>query len=93
MVQIKDNEQLLSVRSIVNNTLLDFTIYNVTLNFKPVVTDKYGIIYKYTNTLEDWLQAHNIKTDIYDFSNNIDLIQRDEHNPLKCFNINIYNCI
>lgn len=102
MVQIKNNEQLLSVKSIVNNTLLDFTIlevttnkkkYNVTLNFTPVATDKFGIIYKYTNTLEDWLKKNNIKTDIYDFSNNIDLIQRDSHNPLKCFNINIYNCI
>ena len=102
MVQIKDNEQLLSVRSLVNNTLLDFTIlevvtnkkkYNITLNYKPVATDKFGIVYKYTNNIEDWLQKNNIKTDIYDFSNNIDLIQRDEHNPLKCFTINIYNCI
>lgn len=102
MVQIKNDEQLLNVKSIVNNTLLDFTIlqvttnkktYNVTLNYKPVMTDRYGIIYKYTNTLEDWLQAHNIRTDIYDYSNNIDLIQRNSHNPLKCFTINIYNCI
>lgn len=99
---IKNNEQLLSVRSIVNNTMLDFTIlevitnkkkYNITLKYKPIPTDKYGIVYKYINTLEDWLQKNNIKTDIYDYSNNTDLIQRDEHNPLKCFAINIYNYI
>jgi len=98
----KNDEQLLNVRSLVNNTLLDFTIlevttskrvYNVTLNFKPVATDKFGIVYKYTNSLEDWLQAHNIKTDLYDYSDNKDTIARDPHNPLQTISINIYNCI
>lgn len=99
---IKNNEQLLSVRSLVNNTMLDFTIlevttdkgiYNVSLEFEPVFTKTYGMVYKYKQTLSDWLQSHNIKTDIYDFSNNIDVIPRDEHNPIQTTNIFIFNSI
>ena len=102
MVQIKNDEQLLSVRSIVNNTLLDFTIlqvttdrktYNVTLRYKPVTSTGYGVIYKYIVTLCDWLKKNNIKTDVYDYSDNVDLARRDERNPLKGFNINAYNAI
>ena len=102
MVQIKNDEQLLSVRSLVNNTLLDFTIlqvttnkktYNVTLRYKPVKGANYGVVYKYIDTLYDWLKNNSIKTDIYDYSNNVDLAKRDERNPLKGFNINAYNAI
>lgn len=102
MVQIKNDEQLLSVRSVVNNTLLDFTIlqvttnkktYNVTLRYKPAKGANYGVVYKYINTLDDWLKKNNIKTDIYDYSDNVDLMKRDEHNPLQGFNLNVYNAI
>ena len=102
MVQIKNDEQLLSVKSVVNNTLLDFTIlqvttnkktYNVTLRYRPVRGANYGVVYKYINTLNDWLKENNVKTDVYDYSNNIDLEKRDERNPLKGFNLNVYNAI
>lgn len=102
MVQIKNGEQLLSVKSIVNNTLLDFTIlqvttnkktYNVTLRYKPVMSTGYGVIYKYIDNLCDWLKKKDIKTDIYDYSDNVDLAKRDKHNPLKGFNLNAYNAI
>ena len=102
MVQIKNDEQLLSVKSIMNNTLLDFTIlqvttnkktYNVTLRYKPVMSTGYGVIYKYIDTLNAWLKKNNIKSDIYDYSNNVDLAKRDKRNPLKGFNINAYNAI
>ena len=102
MVQIKNDEQLLSVKSIVNNTLLDFTIlqvttnkktYNVTLRYKPVKNTAYGVVYKYIDNLCEWLKNNNIRTDIYDYSNNVDLTKRDEHNPLKGFSLNAYNAI
>lgn len=102
MVQIKNDEQLLSVRSLVNNTLLDFTIlqvttdkktYNVTLRYKPVKSTGYGVVYKYIDNLYSWLKKNNIKSDIYDYSDNVDLARRDERNPLKVFNLNAYNAI
>jgi hypothetical protein len=101
MVQ-NDNEQLLSVKSIVNNTLLDFTIlevttnkrtYNVSLEFEPVFTKTYGMIYNYKQSLDDWLKENNIKTDIYNYSDNKDTIPRNEHNPIQTTGIFVFNSI
>lgn len=97
---IKQKERLLSVTSIVNNSILDFTIVrlvtnlqskNIVLRFEPVKSDKYGIVYKYINTIQDYCIKNNIDLSDYDIKSNIDILPIDKNNPLKVFELQVYN--
>ena len=93
-------EQLLRVTSLVNNPMLDFTILElatskrkivITLKLKKCFNKQYGVIYKYNKGIEQFCKKNKIAFDIYDFNNNIDVLPKNKSNPLKTFDISIFN--
>lgn len=98
--EIMQKEKLLRVTAIVNNSVLDFTIINlvtnlqsknIVLRFKPVLSDKYGIIYKYINNIQQYCNNNNIDFSEYDIKSNIDILPIDKNNPLRVFELQVYN--
>lgn len=93
-------EKLLRVTSIINDSMLDFTIINlvtnfksknIVLRFKPEKSDKYGVVYKYINTIQDYCIKNNIDLSDYDIKNNIDILPIDKNNPLRVFGLQVFN--
>lgn len=94
------DEKLLSVTSIVNNPFLDFTIVkletdarslNIVLHFNKIQTDKYGVVYNYQQGITQYCNNNKISFEGYDFGNDIDVLQVDRSNPLKTFDLQVFN--
>lgn len=89
-------EVLKQVKAISNNndiTVMEVTTnkctYTVQLHYVKKWSDKYGYVYNYFNTINDFIKFHNIDDTEYNMSNNDDILPFEQN--MKVANIDIHN--
>ena len=93
-------EKLLQVKSLVNNSILDFTIlefttskrrFNVCLRFTKKLLRDYGVIYYYKNNIDKICHKYNIDVNDYNTLNDFDVMPVNVNYNRETTKLQVYN--